>query len=54
MGAGAPKNEVEALNWFAITAFSGSETAVGNVAILRKRMSISQIAEAQRLAAQWR
>ena len=52
-GDGVPENDIEAYKWLALAAaqqgdFAGAQDAV------RRRMTPAQIAEAQKLAAEWK
>ena len=49
-GKGVPKDSVYAYMWWNIAASNGSEIAAKNRSIVTKRMTSSQIAEAQKLA----
>ncbi len=53
-GQGVPKDRVHAYKWFDIAASTGSEQAGENRAIVAKRMTPDQIAEAQKLARDWK
>jgi hypothetical protein len=53
-GDGVPENYVEAYKWFSLSASLGNKIAAGNRDHIRLKMTTSQIAEAQRLAAAWK
>lgn len=53
-GHGVPQDRVEALMWFTIAAAEGSELAGAFRAALAKEMTPTQIAQAQRLAREWK
>lgn len=52
-GNGAPKNMVEALKWFTISAAAGNEKAFDNRDKAEKTMKPSDVKKAQGLAAAW-
>ena len=53
-GEGVPQNDVEAYMWWNLAAAQGEDDAKENKAILEKRMTREQIAEAQKLSAEWK
>lgn len=53
-GRGVPQDYVEAHKWFNILAAVGFEQVVEARSRLAKRMTLEQIAEAQRLAREWK
>jgi TPR repeat protein len=53
-GRGVPQNYVEAYKWYALSAAQGNTIAVTNRDIVLGQMTPAQIAEGQRLAAEWR
>jgi TPR repeat protein len=53
-GQGVIQDDIQAHMWFNLAAAGGNEKARKNRAIVAKRMTRAQIAEAQRLARQWR
>lgn len=53
-GKGAPENFFEAYKWLSLAAAQGHEYAQKNRDMARGQMTSAQIAEAQRLAAEWR
>jgi TPR repeat protein len=53
-GGGVPENAVEAFKWYSLAAAQGEKQASENKEILSKTMTPDQIAEAQRLSAEWR
>ena len=52
-GRGVPVNYVQAYKCFSLSAALGDENSDGNLDIIASDMTHDQIAEAQRLAAQW-
>jgi TPR repeat protein len=54
LGDGDPKNDLEAFKWLNLGAAQGNENAAEAKEFLRKRMTPAQIAEAQRLSAEWK
>ena len=52
-GNGVPQNYALAHMWFNLSGSNGDRDAVKNRDIMEKRMTPSQIAEAQRLAREW-
>jgi uncharacterized protein len=53
-GQGATRNYIEAYVWFSRSAAQGNERAKSNLDIIEKRMTPTQIAEAQKRAAAWK
>ena len=53
-GEGVPQDYVEAHMWFNLAAAQGNAQAKTNRDLVAKRMTSEQIAEAQRLAREWR
>jgi hypothetical protein len=53
-GEGVAKNAVQAFKWWNLAAAQGDKQAAENKEILRKTMTPEQIAEAQRLSAEWK
>jgi len=53
-GEGAPQDYVEAHKWLNLAATTGDKKAIENREILAKKMTPAQIAEAQRLAREWK
>ena len=53
-GEGVPQNHAEAVKWFRRAADQGNAEAQENRGGLASKMPPAQIAEAQRLAAQWK
>jgi len=53
-GQGIREDLVQAYMWFSLVAASGDSTAKKNMEIVAARMAPSQIAEAQRLAKEWK
>jgi TPR repeat protein len=53
-GDGVPKNDLEAYFWWNLAAAGGIEKARDNRAIIEKKMTLEQIAEAQRRSAAWK
>jgi TPR repeat protein len=53
-GEGVPQDDVEAHMWFNLAAAQGNENGKKNRDIVAKRMTSEQIAEAQRLAREWK
>ena len=54
IGRGVMQDYVQAHLWFSLAATTGDERATKNRFELTKRMSLAQIAEAQRLAREWK
>ena len=52
-GEGVTENAVQAYKWWNIAAAQGHENAKKNKAIIEKEMTREQIAEAQKLSAEW-
>ena len=53
-GQGVTQNYVKAHMWSNLAAAQGDETAAKNRDIIAAKMTKAQIAEAQRLAAEWK
>jgi S1-C subfamily serine protease len=53
-GQGVPQNDVEAYKWWSLAAAQGDSGAAKNRDIVRSEMTPAQIAEGQRLAAEWK
>jgi TPR repeat protein len=53
-GEGVPKNDVEAYFWWNLAAAGGIKKATDNRDIVEKKMTLEQIAEAQRRSATWK
>jgi hypothetical protein len=53
-GQGVPQDYVQAHMWYNLAAAKGNQTARKNRDIVAKKMTPAQIAEAQRLAREWR
>lgn len=53
-GRGVPESYVEAFKWYNLAAAQGDKEAAGFKENLRKSMTPEQIAEAQRLSAEWK
>jgi TPR repeat protein len=53
-GEGVPQNNVQAWMWFDLAAEQGSEPAKKNRDVAASRMTSDQMAEAQRLAREWK
>jgi hypothetical protein len=49
-----PENAVQAYKWWKLAAARGHDNAKKNKAIVEKKMTLAQIAEAQKLAAEWK
>jgi uncharacterized protein len=53
-GDGVPENYVEARKWIGLAAMQGDEDAKQTLPIIERRMTSGQIAEAQRLAREFK
>ena len=53
LGDGVPVNYVQAYKWGSLSAAPGTEVARETVDVIASEMAHEQIAEAQRLAAEW-
>ena len=53
-GLGVPKNYVQAHMWASLTAARGMDGAADGLDIIAEQMTPDQIAEAQRLAREWK
>ena len=49
-----PENDVQAYKWFNLAAAQGNADAKSGKAIIEKEMTREQIAEAQKLSAEWK
>jgi len=52
-GKGVPQDPVQAHLWFTLAASSGDRAAAANLVLYQEMMSNEQVAESQRLAAEW-
>ena len=52
-GQGVPQDYIQAHKWYNLAASRGDKPAANNRDITAKRMTPTQIAEAQRLAREW-
>jgi TPR repeat protein len=53
-GQGVPQDYISAHMWFDLSAARGDQAAVKNLGIVARRMTPAQIAEAQKLAREWK
>ena len=53
-GQGVPQGFIHAYRWFSLAAAQGDEAARNNRDLASKQMTPAQIAEAQRLAREWK
>ena len=53
-GQGVPTNNVKAYMWWSLSKAQGAEDVAANLDIVQKRMTTTDIAKAQALAAEWR
>ena len=53
-GQGVPQDSVQAYKWLILSAVSGDEDSIKSRDIVARAMTLAQIAEAQRLAWEWR
>jgi uncharacterized protein len=53
-GQGVPQDYVEAVKWYRLAAEQGHAVAQGSLDRLAARMPPAQIAEARRLASEWK
>ncbi|MGB8575646.1 MAG: SEL1-like repeat protein, partial [Pseudolabrys sp.] len=53
-GLGVPQDKVRAYMWFNLSAAQGREGAAAFRDLIARRMTPAQIAEAQRLAREWK
>ena len=53
-GLGVPLDYVQAFKWFDIAARGGDENAASGREFVARKMTSAQVAEAQRLAREWR
>jgi len=51
---GVPRNSIQAYMWASLAAAQGNEKAVKGLDHLEKSMTLEQLAEAQRLAREWK
>jgi uncharacterized protein len=54
LGEGVPEDDVQAYMWLSLSAAQGDETAIANKDVMRKLMTPEQIAQAQKLSAEWK
>ncbi len=54
VGQGVPQDYQEAMKWFRLAADQGLEKAAKWLEVLEKEMTPAQLAEAQRLAREWK
>ena len=52
-GQGVPTNNVKAYMWWSLSKAQGAEDVATNLDIVQKRMTTTDIAKAQGLAAEW-
>jgi TPR repeat protein len=52
-GEGVPRDYVQAHMWFSIAGENGIEEVTRNLDIVTKKMTSTQVADAQRLAREW-
>jgi TPR repeat protein len=53
-GNGVPQDYVEAHKWYTLAAASGDKVAAGLRDLLAKQMTPADIAEAQKMAGEWK
>jgi TPR repeat protein len=53
-GRGVPQDYVRAYMWFSLSAAQGEQRAVKTLGMAERQMTPAQIAEAQRLARDWK
>ena len=53
-GLGVPKDDVKAYKWWNLAAAEGDAGAKKNQAIVERKMTPAQIAEAQKLSSEWK
>ena len=53
-GRGVPRDYVQAHKWFSLSSAQGNENAKRNVSLVQKGMTTEQIAEARRLAREFK
>jgi len=53
-GKGVPQDYAEAAKWYRLAADQGLEKAAKGLEVLEKEMTLAQLAEAQRLAREWK
>jgi TPR repeat protein len=54
IGQGVPQNFVEAYKWYNLAAARGNEKAKNNKELAAAHMTREQVAEAQKLSAEWK
>jgi TPR repeat protein len=54
LGRGVPQDYVQAHMWYNLAAVGGDATSVKNRDLIAQKMTPAQIAEAQRLAREWK
>ena len=52
-GLGVPQDNVQAYMWLSLAAMRGGKKAKKNLNSVAEKMTLAQIAEAQRLAREW-
>ncbi len=52
-GLGVPKNDAKALQWYLIATEQGDEAAQRRRDLIQPRMTLEQVADAQRLSREW-
>ncbi len=53
-GQGVPQDYIQAYMWASLAAAQGDEDAVEGLEMIKKEMTPAQLAEAQRLAREWK
>ncbi len=53
-GQGVAQNYIQAYMWVTLAATQGNEKAVKGLELLEKSMTLDELAEAQRLAREWK
>jgi len=53
-GQGVAQNYIQAYMWETLAAAQGNEKAVKGLELLEKSMTLDELAEAQRLAREWK
>ncbi len=51
---GVPRNSIQGYMWASLAAVQGNEKAVKGLELLEKSMTLDELAEAQRLAREWK
>ena len=51
---GVPRNSIQGYMWASLAAAQGNEKAVKGLELLEKSMTLDELAEAQRLAREWK